>query len=70
MVEEQQPWAAYGRRGRSCSSGGGAANCSNLEQPAGGRAGSAPGVEEQLTAATLGSLQEEGQNLLQGWGSN
>ena len=70
MVEEQQPWAACGRRGRSCSRGGGAATCSNLGRPAGGRAGAAPGVEEQLAAATLGGLREEGQELLQGWRSS
>ena len=69
MVEEQQLWAACGRRGRSCSRGGGAANCSNLGRPAGGGAGAAPGVEEQLAAATLGSLREEVQELLQGWRS-
>ena len=43
---------------------------SNLGRPAGGRAGAAPGVEEQLAAATLGGLREEGQELLQGWRSS
>ena len=68
VVEELQPWAAYGRRCRRYSGGGGAANCSNLGQPAGGTE-AAPGVGEQLTAAILGGLQEEGQELLQGWRS-
>ena len=57
------------RRGRSCSRGGGAANCSNLGRPAVGGARAAPGVEEQLTAATLGGLREEKRELLQGWRS-
>ena len=70
MVEEQQLWAACGRRGRSCSRGEGAASRSNLGRPAGGGAGAAPGVEEQPTAATLAGLREEGQELLQGWRSS
>ena len=45
-------------------------NHSSFWRPAGGGAGAAPVVEEQLTAAALGGLWEEGQELLQGWGSS
>ena len=48
----QQPWLGCGRRGRSRSSRGGAANHSSFWRPAVGEAGAAPRVEEQLTAAT------------------
>ena len=64
--------------------GGGAANRSGLSgpaegqellqwwrsRPAGGGAGAAPGVEEELTAAALGGLWWEGQQLLPGWMSS
>ena len=55
---------------RSNSRGGGAAKRSNLVRPAEGGAGAASGVGEQLTAVTLGGLQEGGQELLQWWKSS
>ena len=55
------------RRSRSCSSGGGEADRSNLGRPAGGVAGAAPVVEEQLPTATVVGLWEEGQEPLKQW---
>ena len=42
---------------------------SNLGRPAGGGAGAAPGVEEQLTVVSLGGLQEEGKGCASGGGA-
>ena len=58
------PWRGC-RRSRSCSSGGGEANRSNLGRPAGGVAGGAPVVGVQLPTAIMVGLWEEGQEPLQ-----